>query len=64
MTSRRPDGLTLEVLARHVHELHRCTPPWERLSEPERSRRIVAYWRAVASYEAGRREPREVRIEP
>jgi hypothetical protein len=37
-------------------------PTRDELDEPTRSRLIAAYWRARASYDAGRREAREVRI--
>lgn len=60
---RRPN-VTIEALARRVYELHRCHPPWDALPEATRSRLIAAYWRTRASYEQGRREPREVRIQP
>ena len=64
----------IERCARRVYELHRAgdlkrrrsregrIPTWDDLPEPERSRRIAAYWRARSSYDAGRREPREVEI--
>ena len=63
----------LEALARRVYELHRerdlargrnraRIPTWPELDEPTRSQLIATYWRARASYEVGRREPREVRI--
>lgn len=64
----------LEQLARRVYELHRAgavkrgrsrtrIPNWDELPEPARSSLIAAYWRTRASYDAGRREPREVRID-
>ena len=63
----------LEQLARRVYELHRARdvkrgrsrtriPNWDELPSPARSL-IAAYWRTRASYDAGRREPREVRID-
>ena len=65
--------MTLEVCARRVYELHRARdvrcgrsrapiPTWDQLDEPTRSQLIAAYWRARSSYDAGRREVREVRI--
>lgn len=72
--SARPiDRLDLEVCARRIYELGRerdvrrgrsraRIPTWDDLPEDERSRLIAAYWRARAQYDAGRREPREVRI--
>ena len=65
--------IRLADLARHAYELHRARdarrsrtriPTWDELPEPERSALIARYWRARASYETGRREAREVRIEP
>lgn len=53
----------LEALARRVYELHRGRVPWDQLPEATRSALIAAYWRARSGYEAGRTEPREVRIE-
>jgi len=69
-----PDGWTLEALARRVYELHRARdvrrgrsrapiPTWDQLDEPARCRLITAYWRTRASYEVGRKQPREVRID-
>jgi len=69
----RSGGLTLEVCARRVYELHRARdvqrgrsrapiPTWGQLDEPTRSQMIAAYWRAQSSYDVGRREVREVRI--
>lgn len=64
----------LETCARRVYELHRARyarrrrshegriPTWGELPEPARSHLIAAYWRARSSYDAGRRDPREVRI--
>lgn len=51
----------LEALTRRVYELHRGQG-WDALSEARRSALIAAYWRARSQYEAGRTEPREVRI--
>jgi hypothetical protein len=70
----RPPAGEIERCARRVYELHRAgdlkrrrsseggIPTWDELPEPERSRIIAAYWRARASYDVGRREPREVAI--
>lgn len=66
--------MNLESLARRVYELHRArdvsrgrcrgpVPTWDQLPEPTRSRLIAAYWRTRSSYDAGRRPPRETRIE-
>lgn len=54
--------MNLEACARRVYELHRGRVPWDALSEPTRSQLIAAYWRARSEYEAGRTEPREVRV--
>ncbi len=66
--------MNLEHCARRVYELHRACdtkrrrshegriPTWDELSEPERCRLIVGYWRTRSSYDAGRREPCEVKI--
>jgi hypothetical protein len=64
----------LERCARRVYELHRerdvrrgrggaPIPTWGELDEPTRSRLIATYWRVRSSYDLGRREAREVRIE-
>lgn len=64
----------LEACARRVYDLHRARdakrrrsnegriPAWDELPESARSAAIAAYWRARSSYDAGRREPREVAI--
>lgn len=66
----------LEFCARRVYALQRAAglkrrrrphegriPAWDELPEPVRSRLIADYWRVRASYDVGRREPSEVRIQ-
>jgi len=66
-------GVNLETCARRVYELHRARdvargrsrtriPTWDELAESTRSALIAVYWRTRSSYDAGRRDPREVAI--
>lgn len=66
-------AVDLETCARRVYELHRALdvrrgrsrapiPTWDQLDESTRGRLVAAYQRTRASYDAGRRPPREVRI--
>lgn len=64
----------IEACARRIYELHRVheakhrrsndgrIPAWDEMPEPARCALIAAYWRVRSSYDASRREPREVRI--